>query len=45
MKPTLPVLFWAVLRLGTVAVGGLGAALALIQKELVERGGWLEPPM
>ena len=43
MKTTLPALFWAVLRLGTVAFGGLGAALALIQKELVERRRWLEP--
>lgn len=42
MKPTLSALFWTVLRLGAVAFGGLGAALALIQRELVERRGWVE---
>lgn len=31
------------LRLGAVAFGGLGAALALLQRDLVERRGWLEP--
>lgn len=31
------------LRLGAVAFGGLGAALALLQRDLVERRGWLVP--
>jgi chromate transporter len=39
---TAPALFRAFLRLGAVAFGGLGAALALLQKDLVERRGWLE---
>ena len=43
MKPSLYVLFWTILRLGAVSFGGLGATLALIQRELVERRGWLEP--
>jgi chromate transporter len=42
MKPALFALFWTVLRLGAVAFGGLGAALALIQRELVERRGWVD---
>jgi chromate transporter len=31
------------LRLGAVAFGGLGATLALLQRELVERRAWLRP--
>lgn len=30
------------LRLGAAAFGGLGATLALLQRELVERRGWLQ---
>ena len=33
----LPEVGWVFLRIGAVAFGGLGAALALIQRELVER--------
>lgn len=39
--PSLPLLGWTLLRLGAVAFGGLGAAVALLQRELVERRGWL----
>lgn len=35
-------LFGVLLRLGAVAFGGLGAALALLERELVERRGWLK---
>lgn len=41
---TLPSVFhlsWIFLRLGTVAFGGLGAALSLFQRDLVERRHWL----
>ena len=31
---------WALLRIGAVAFGGLGATLALLNRDLVERG-WL----
>jgi chromate transporter len=41
-KPTLGVLGWELLRLGAMAFGGLGATLALLQRALVERRGWLE---
>jgi chromate transporter len=34
---------WAFLIIGAVAFGGLGATLALLQRELVERRGWLQP--
>lgn len=34
-------LAWALLRIGTVAFGGLGATLALLHRDLVERRGWL----
>lgn len=40
-RPGLGTLGWALLRLGAVAFGGLGAALALLRRELVERRGWL----
>lgn len=33
--------WWALLRLGAVAFGGLGPALALLDRELVGRRGWL----
>jgi chromate transporter len=32
---------WALLRVGAVAFGGLGATLALLNRDLVERRGWL----
>ena len=34
-------LFWTFLRLGAQGFGGLGAVLALLTRELVERRGWL----
>jgi chromate transporter len=34
-------LAWASLRIGAVAFGGLGATLTLLDRELVERRGWL----
>lgn len=34
-------LAWAFLTAGALAFGGLGAALALLERELVERRGWL----
>lgn len=40
-RPGMPSLGWALLCLGTVAFGGLGATLALLRRELVERRGWL----
>ena len=40
-KPTLPILTWELLRLGAVAFGGLGATLALLQRDLVEQRGCL----
>jgi len=39
--PGLLSLGWAMLCIGAVAFGGLGATLALLQRELVERRGWL----
>ena len=42
-RPGLPALAWAILRIGAVAFGGLGATLALLQRDLVERRGWLYP--
>ena len=39
--PSLLSLGWALLRIGAVAFGGLGATLALLRRELVERRGWL----
>jgi chromate transporter len=32
---------WAFLRIGATAFGGLGAALALVERELVSRRRWL----
>jgi len=40
--PSLPTLAWVLLRLGAVAFGGLGATLALLQRQLVDRRGWLQ---
>ena len=40
-RPSLARLALVLLRLGAVAFGGLGSALALMQRELVERRGWL----
>ncbi len=34
---------WALLCIGAVAFGGLGATLTLLRRELVERRGWLHP--
>ena len=41
MRPTATNLALVLFRLGMVAFGGLGAALALLQRELVEHRGWL----
>src|SRR5207244_4017960 len=35
-------LAWALLRIGAVAFGGLGATLVLLNRDLVERRGWLQ---
>jgi chromate transporter len=35
------ILSWIFLRIGTVAFGGLGAALALVERELVTKRQWL----
>lgn len=42
-RPALPSLAWALLRIGAVAFGGLGATLALLQRELGDRLGWIRP--
>jgi chromate transporter len=42
-RPGLLSLGWALLCIGVVAFGGLGATLALLRRELVERRGWLGP--
>lgn len=39
--PSLQALGWTLTRLGAVAFGGLGATLALLQRELVDRRRWL----
>ena len=39
--PDLASLAWALLRIGAFAFGGLGATLALLNRDLVERRGWL----
>jgi chromate transporter len=39
--PGLAPLAWALLRIGAVAFGGLGATLSLLNRDLVERRGWL----
>ena len=40
-RPGLSSLGWAFLRTGAFAFGGLGATLALLQRDLVDRRGWL----
>jgi chromate transporter len=40
-QPGLPALAWALLRIGAVAFGGLGATLAVLNRDLVERRNWL----
>ncbi len=40
-RPSLAAQFAAFLRLGAFAFGGLGAALGLIDRDLVERRGWV----
>jgi chromate transporter len=40
-RPDLPALAWALLRIGVVAFGGLGATLPVLNRDLVERRGWL----
>lgn len=40
-RPDLRLLAWALLRIGAVAFGGLGATLSLLNHDLVERRGWL----
>lgn len=42
-KPGVLTLGWVLLRLGAFAFGGLGATLALLQRELVDRRRWLRP--
>jgi chromate transporter len=42
-RPGLLLLGWALLCIGVVAFGGLGATLALLRRQLVERRGWLRP--
>jgi len=42
-RPGLLSLGWTLLCMGAVAFGGLGATLALLRRELVERRGWLRP--
>lgn len=42
-RPALPSLAWALLRIGAVAFGGLGATLALLQRDLGDRLGWIRP--
>lgn len=39
--PDLASLAWALLRIGAFAFGGLGATLSLLNRDLVERRGWL----
>jgi chromate transporter len=41
-RPALAVVGWELLRLGAFAFGGLGATLALLQRGLVDRRGWLK---
>jgi Chromate transporter len=41
--PGLLSLGWALLCIGAVAFGGLGATLPLLRRELAERRGWLRP--
>ena len=40
-RPDLSSLAWALLRIGAVVFGGLGATFALLNRYLVQRRGWL----
>ena len=40
---SMPALGWVFLRIGAIAFGGLGAALALVERELVDKRRWLTP--
>src|SRR5689334_3385279 len=40
-RPDILSIGWALLRIGVVAFGGLGATLALLNCDLVQRRGWL----
>jgi chromate transporter len=40
-RPGLPSIAWALLRIGAVAFGGLGATVALLNRDLVQQRGWL----
>src|SRR5947207_3390091 len=40
-RPRLMSVMWAFLRIGAVAFGGLGATLALLERDLVNARGWL----
>jgi chromate transporter len=41
-RPTLISLIWALLQIGAVAFGGLGATLSLLERDLVKTRGWLQ---
>ena len=41
-RPDLLSISWALLRIGAVAFGGLGATLSLLNRDLVQRRGWLQ---
>jgi len=41
-RPRLTTLAWALLRIGAVAFGGLGATLSLLERDLVKARGWLQ---
>lgn len=41
VRPGPTTLGWALLRIGTFAFGGLGATLSLLNRDLVERRGWV----
>lgn len=40
-RPSLASQFWAFLRIGALAFGGLGGAIAVINRDLVERRRWV----
>lgn len=42
-RPDLLAIGWALLRVGAAAFGGLGATLTLLNRDLVQRRGWLQP--
>src|SRR3982074_2394666 len=42
-RPSLISLSWALLRIGAVAFGGLGATLSLLERDLGKRRGWVRP--